>query len=114
MPEVPVEIQCFADTEKVCPIRAAVHSVEELHAIPLEERTSVDDYDAKLTEIAKPLSAIDKYRFYSILGTSLGRSILEVDSCAAGPTKNWVFAGKMVCNAETSYEEWAPAVQQTA
>jgi hypothetical protein len=114
MSNVPSEIQCFADPEKVCPLRNAAHQVEELHAIPVEERTSVDDYNTKVGEIAKSLSGLDKYRFYSLLGTDLGISTIEPESCADGPSKSFGFMGRMICTAELRYEEWQPTAEHAA
>lgn len=109
MSEIPAAIQCPADAEKVCPLRAAEQARERFHELPVEERQAVGSYNEVIKSIADPLSMYDRDRFYAMLGTEFGRSVLHSETCPNGPSKSWGLFGKLTCNADTLYEAWQPA-----
>jgi hypothetical protein len=101
MSEIPEEIRCFLDAEKVCPLRSAVSTVRAMNAAPEDERPSMAEYEDTLQEVTLGLSNSDRKRFYAMTDPDDISQDLRPGTCRSGPHRTVPLVGRMSCGAAT-------------
>ncbi|MGH7194899.1 MAG: hypothetical protein ACREJM_15395 [Candidatus Saccharimonadales bacterium] len=97
MSEVPKEIRCDFDAEKVCPLRAAVNAVEQVTGTPETERMSTEEFDGTLQAAAAMLSKFDLGRFYAMTDPQGAKQGIREGTCNIGPSRWMPLIGKLSC-----------------
>lgn len=98
MSEIPKEIRCDFDAEKVCPLRAAVHSVDQASGAPEGERMSTEEFDSALQTAAATLSKFDLGRFYAMIDPQGPKQGIREGTCNTGPARRTPLIGRVSCS----------------
>ena len=114
MSEIPEEIRCDFDTEKVCPVRAAAYAIGQLREAPEGEHPSPRECETVIDEAVATLSKSDLARVYAITDPSGQRQDIRPGTCRTGPARLIPFLGKESCGAATvNYVREAPVPPPT-
>jgi len=103
MSEIPQEVRCDFDVQRVCPLRAAAMVVNAMNGAPENERPPVQEYDDALRQATEQLSKRDLERFYAMTEASGPTQDIRPGSCKSGPTRGVPLIGRTSCGSAIMY-----------